>query len=246
MHVDSNPKVVVVTGASRGIGKAVVRAFALAGHRVYGCSTTGPRLELAVREMKSEGLNVAGVPADVSDRQAVADFMRRVVRDEGRIDVLVNCAGIFKSTPLLDISESEWDRLFAVNVKGTLFCIQEAGKYMIKAGCGVIINVASDAGKTGGAIPVAHYAATKAAIICLTKSAASEFAPHGVRVNAVSPGLIETDMSAEVLKSRRVSFPLGRIGSPDEVAGAVFFLASDAASYITGEILDVNGGLVKD
>lgn len=246
MIPDSGSKVAVVTGASRGIGKAVVRALAVAGYRVYCCSTTPERIQAAVEAMKVDGLEVSGSAVDVADREAVADFVGDVVQREGRIDLLVNNAGIFKTTPLLEIPEDEWDRLFAVNVKGSLFFIQEVGRNMVENGGGAIVNMASDAGKTGGGIPVAHYAATKAAIICMTKSAASEFATHGIRVNAVSPGVIETDMSAEVLKTRKVSIPLGRFGTPDEVAQAVVFLASDAASYITGEILDVNAGLVKD
>ena len=246
MQLESTARVAVVTGASRGIGKATVRAFATAGYTVHGCSGTAQHIEAAVRELTSQGLHVKGSVVDVSDRGAVADFVADVARREGRIDVLVNNAGIFKSTPLLDISESEWDRLFAVNVKGALFCIQAAARYMIQARRGAIVNVASDAGKTGGGIPVAHYAATKAAVICMTKSAATEFSPYRIRVNAVSPGIIETDMSAEVLKTREVTVPLGRPGTPEEVAQAVLFLASDAAAYVTGEIVDVIGGLVKD
>jgi len=246
MTPDSGPQVAVVTGASRGIGKAVVRALALAGYRVYCCSATPARIRTAIQEMKADGLDVSGSAVDVACKDAVTSFVRDVVQRETRIDLLVNNAGIFKTTPLLDIPEAEWDRLFAVNVKGTLFFLQEVGRHMVASGGGAIVNMASDAGKTGGGIPVAHYAATKAAIICMTKSAASEFAAHGIRVNAVSPGVIETDMSAEVLKTRKVSIPLERPGTPDEVAQAVVFLASDAASYITGEILDVNAGLVKD
>jgi len=238
--------VAIVTGASRGIGKAVVRTLALTGYRVHCCSTTPERIRAAVEEMSGDGLEVSGSVVDVADRDAVASFVGDVVQRETRIDLLVNNAGIFKTTPLLDIPEAEWDRLFAVNVKGTLFFIQEAGRHMVAGGGGAIVNMASDAGKTGGGIPVAHYAATKAAIICLTKSAASELAPHGIRVNAVSPGVIDTDMSAEVMKTRKVSIPLERSGTPDEVAQAVLFLASSAASYVTGEILDVNAGLVKD
>jgi 3-oxoacyl-[acyl-carrier protein] reductase len=239
-------KIAIVTGGSRGIGKAVVRALALMEYRVYCCSTTAERIEGMAETMRAEGLDVHGSVVDVAARSEVIDFVRDVVRREGKIDLLVNNAGIFKTTPLLEIPEEEWDRLFAVNVKGFLFFIQEVGQNMVEQGGGVIVNMASDAGKTGGGIPVAHYAATKAAIICMTKSAASELAEHGIRVNAVSPGVIETDMSAEVLKTRKVSIPLGRAGTPDEVAQAVLFLASDAASYITGEILDVNAGLVKD
>ena len=246
MQLESTARVAIVTGASRGIGKAIVRAFATAGYTVHGCSATPQHMEAAVSELTSEGLCVKGAVVDVADQGAVADFVAAVARLEGRIDVLVNNAGIFKSTPLLEISESEWDRLFAVNVKGTLFCIQAATRYMIQARRGVIVNMASDAGKTGGSIPVAHYAATKAAVICMTKSVATEFSPYRIRVNAVSPGIIDTDMSAEVLKTRKVTVPLGRVGTPEEVAQVVLFLASDAASYVTGEIVDVNGGLVMD
>ena len=246
MQKDKDMRIAVVTGASRGIGKGVVKVLAAEGYRVHGCSANPDRVEAMVAEMAGEGLEVVGTPCDVSDRGAVVAFIQGVVEREGRIDVLVNNAGIWKGTPLLEIAEEEWDQMFAVNVKGTLFFLQEVGRHMVEAGRGVIINMASDAGKTGGAIPCSHYAATKAAIISLTKSMATEFAPLGIRVNAVSPGLISTDMTAEVMKTRKVNIPLNRMGTPDEVAQAVAFLASEKASYITGEILDVNAGLVKD
>ena len=133
-----------------------------------------------------------------------------------------------------------------INLKGTFLCCQAVARHMMERCSGKIINIASDAGKSGGGIPIAHYAASKAGVICLTKSLATELAPYGINVNAVSPGLIRTRMSEEVLKTRKVKIPLGRIGEPEEVANAVVFLASDKAAYITGEILDVNAGLIMD
>ena len=246
MIPDSGSKVAVVTGASRGIGKAVVRALAVAGYRVYCCSTTPERIQAAVEAMKADGLEVSGSAVDVADRKAVVDFVGDVVQKEERIDLLVNNAGIFKTTPLLDIPEDEWDRLFAVNVKGSLFFIQEVGRNMVEHGGGAIVNMASDAGKVGEPRQ-AVYAGAKGAIIAFTKSMAKEVGRYGVNVNAVCPSMTKTeavrDMLSEEFEKKVVkAYPMRRLGEPQDMANMAVFLASERASWITGQAISVNGG----
>jgi 3-oxoacyl-[acyl-carrier protein] reductase len=168
----------------------------------------------------------------------------------GRVDILVNNAGIFKVTPIVDITAEEWDRIMAVNLRGTFLMCREAFRMMREQKAGKIINIASTAGKTGGVNAGAHYAASKAAVICLTKSLANQAAPYRINVNAVSPGPTETDLTAAWGEATNAalaaSIPWKEYARPQDVADAVVFLASAKARYITGEILDVNGGMVMD
>ena len=239
-------KVVLVTGATDGIGRAIALAFAAQGADVVVNGRNANKATQVKRAIEKLGGRALVLRADVSNAAEVRRMVSAVLRRWRRIDVLVNNAGIFQTIPAVRITERQWDRVIDTNLKGTFLCTQAAMKHMIRRRSGTIVNVASDAGKTGSSIPAAHYAASKAGIICLTKSLARELAPYGIRVNAVSPGLIDTKMSRRVLKTRTVTIPLARVGRPEEVAEAILFLASDRASYITGEIVDVNAGLVMD
>jgi 3-oxoacyl-[acyl-carrier protein] reductase len=239
-------KVAIVTGAGGGIGQAVCRVFAQEGSCVVAGGRTLEKLEKVVAEINTSGGRAIAVKADVSDSRDVDKLVNAALAHFGRIDVLVNNAGIVEIIPTLEMTEAQWDRMLNVNLKSAFLCSKAVLPHMIKRQSGRIVNIASDAGKTGGGIPLAHYAVSKAGIICLTKALAREFAPFHIHVNAVSPGLIETDLITDILKQRQVTIPLGRLGKPEEVAQAVLFLAGDESGYITGEILDVNAGLVMD
>ena len=239
-------RVALVTGASRGIGEAIALALAREGADVAINGRNIERLEVVASEIRDMKRRVLITKADVSVSSQVSRMVKTVLDEFARVDILVNNAGIYETISLEEMTEAQWDRIMAVNLKGTFNCSKAVISFMKQQRWGKIVNIASDAGKTGGVMPVAHYAASKAGIISFTKSLATEFAPYGVNVNAVSPGIIETEMAGIVVKKRKVSIPLGRIGTPEDVANAVLFLVSDEASYITGEILDVNGGLVMD
>jgi 3-oxoacyl-[acyl-carrier protein] reductase len=187
---------------------------------------------------------------DVSIAQEVHAAAQRVGEVLGRIDILVNNAGICQVTPVDQIEEKDWDRIFAVNVKGVFLCSRAVMKIMMKQRRGKIINLGSVAGKLGGIASGAHYAASKAAVMCLTKSLARFLGPHGVRVNALAPGVIETDMTRMITggdwRNYLATIPLARIGDVQEVAKVAVFLASDDSSYLTGEIIDINGGQFMD
>ncbi|OPZ97509.1 MAG: 3-oxoacyl-(acyl-carrier-protein) reductase FabG [Planctomycetes bacterium ADurb.Bin412] len=177
-------------------------------------------------------------------------LVSRTVEAFGRIDILVNNAGICPRTPLEEITEEEWDRVLAVNLKGAFFLYQKALPWLERKPGGCVVNIASGAGKIGGVQVGAHYSASKAGLICLTKTMALHGARYGIRANAVCPGVIGTEMVTKLSRRQILRYkkmiPLGRIGSERDVAGAVLFLVSEAAGYITGEILDVNGGFIMD
>jgi len=192
------------------------------------------------------GVKTLALRADVSNIEEVKTLMKKTVDYFGRIDILINNAGVFEICPFLQISEDTWDKIIDINLKGTFLCSKLALPIMVKQKSGVIINMSSMAAKTGGILPVAPYAASKAGIIALTKALAREFAPYGIRVNAVAPGVIKTKMAESQAEEKRKIIPLGDLGEPEDVAKAVSFLVSDDAGYITGEVIDVNGGLVMD
>lgn len=236
-------QVVVVTGASRGIGRAIAQAFADGGARVACVATTIAGAQAAAEAI---GEPATGFAADVSDGEQVAALFKEIDQTYGQVDVLVNNAGITRDGLALRMKDEDWDRVIAVNLRGTFLCTRAALKPMIKARYGRIINVTSIIGQTGAA-GQANYAASKAGVIGFTKSIAKEWGPRGVTCNAVAPGFIETDMTADLGEDFRKhvtsTAPAGRLGAANDIANAVLFLAAKDNSYITGQVLTVDGGL---
>ncbi len=250
---ENNERVVVVTGGSRGIGRAICQAFAAPGTRIFFnyYSPGDPEAEEAaaaetIELVSRANAEAVGICANVAIQDEVTDFFDQVMAAAGRIDVLVNNAGITRDNLLVRMKEAEWDAVLSVNLKGPFLCIQKVARVMMKQRAGRIINIASISGVIGNA-GQANYAAAKAGIIGLTKTAAKEYAARGVTVNAVAPGYIETDMTANLPEKVRdlmlAQIPLGRAGQPDDVAAAATFLASQAAAYITGQVIHVSGGM---
>lgn len=239
---------VLITGASRGIGRAAAAAFARNGYNVAVnyCKSKEKATDLA-DELNGYGVMAAAYQADVSDKTAVGEMFRKAEQELGRISVLVNNSGIAEQILFSDISEEKWDRMFAVNVKGTYNCTQAALPSMIHEKYGRIINVSSMWGISGASCEV-HYSASKAALIGFTKALAKEVGLSGITVNCIAPGVIGTDMnsaiSGEILEELKEDTPLNRIGTPEDVAAAILFLASDKASFITGQTLSVDGGFI--
>lgn len=244
-------KVVLVTGGSRGIGRAIVLAFAQLGAHVTFCyRTDAAAAESVVQFADGHGWTVVARQADVgySDQaeQLVADVLARC----GRLDILVNNAGVFLRRPFVEISDTEWETVLRANLYSAFYCARAALPAMMAAGRGIIINMASLSGRRGSANH-AHYAAAKGGLLALTRSLAKEAIPHGIRVNAVSPGRIATEMLAVGYRPDEMGrllrdVPISRMGTPEEVAQTVLFLASDASSYIVGETIEINGGLLMD
>ena len=235
-------KTVFITGASGGIGSAVAERFAAAGYRVFA----GYREGAAAAEELGRRTGAIPVPIDVSDEKSVGEAFRFIEEESGGVDVLVNCAGIASIRLFDEITTEEWDRTFAVNVRGTFLATRAAVPYMIRQKAGKIINVSSMWGITGASCEV-HYSASKAAVIGMTKALAKELAPSGITVNCVAPGAIETRMIGHMSEDDKKEFaaeiPLGRIGDPSDVAGVILFLASNDADYITGGVIAPDGGM---
>jgi len=243
--------VALVTGAGGGIGRAICRTLSARGALVAAADHDMELLQGIFEELKENGGRAAMFFGDVSSRYDVRTMVNSSLRLFGRLDILVNNAGINYTTPVWDsIPDAEWDEVLAVNLKGPYYCICEASVPMRQAKWGRIINIGSIAGKIGGLISGLHYCASKAGLMCLTKNFARLLAPHGITVNAVAPGLIDTPMTKSWPEEQKKSFlkdnPVGRVGRPDDVANAVAYLASPLSGYVTGEIMDVNGGQLMD
>lgn len=239
-------KVAIVTGASRGIGRAIALKLAREGADVVVTATTLESARNTALEIETLGRKALPLAVDVADSTAVTEMFSTTVEAFGKIDILVNNAGITKDGLLLRMKDADWDAVIDVNLKGTFNCIREAAKLMTKARSGRIVNISSVVGEMGNAGQI-NYSASKAGMIGMTKSAARELAKRGVTVNAVTPGFIETDMTAVLSDKVRgellQQIPLERLGSPDDIANAVFFLVSPMGDYITGHVLSVNGGM---
>lgn len=241
-------KVAIVTGGAKGIGAAISQKIAELGATVIiNYHSSSAQAEALVETIRGKGGRAKAYPCDVSDFEMAKAFVEEVIQDFGKIDILVNNAGITRDTLLLRMSEEDFDRVIDTNLKGAWNMAKHVSRYMMKARYGKIINIASVVGLIGN-IGQANYVASKAGLIGLTKALAKELASRNILVNAIAPGFIQTDMTAvlsDEMKERIMqNIALGRLGSPEDVADAVCFLASDRANYITGQVLNVCGGLV--
>jgi NAD(P)-dependent dehydrogenase (short-subunit alcohol dehydrogenase family) len=243
----TSPRIAIVTGAAGGIGYECAR---LLGQTVAGIALfdiSGDAVDEAARRLVSQGISATAFRVDVTSEQDVRKSVARVVREVGSPLILLNAAGILRPTGFLEISEAEWESVVGVSLKGSFLCSQACIPSMVEARWGRIVNFSSTAGKSVSTLGGAHYTAAKAGVLGLTRAVAKEMAPFGICVNAVCPGLIETDMArssstAEALAAYARSFPARRLGQAWEVAALVNFLCSDDAAYVTGASVDINGG----
>lgn len=243
-----NNKIALVTGASRGIGRAIAIKLAQQGANVAFTYLSSVEKGLALQdELAQYGTKVIGYQSDASDHKAAEELINQVVADFGTVDVVINNAGITRDGLLMRMTEEQWDEVMRVNLKSVFNLTKAATKVMMRARSGSIINVTSVVGITGNA-GQANYAASKAGIIGFTKSVAKELGSRNIRCNAIAPGFIETEMTGELnakaIEEWKQSIPLKRGGQPDEVADCVVFLASDMSKYITGQVLQIDGGMV--
>jgi len=256
METHLTDRVAIVTGGGQGIGEGIALALAREGSHLVVVDQNRTTAEATASRVQALGRKALACQVDVSAWDQVRSMVDQVAAQFGRIDILVNDAGISpkkhgRKIPVHEIEPEQWDRVMAVNLKGAFHCLKAVVPIMIRQHSGRIISISSQAARLGFSGPAAaHYAASKAGLSALTRFAAHELAPHGILVNALAPGFIQTAMRnlalPETWDQAVASIPLGRFGTIDEVANAVVFLASDLASYITGEIMDVNGGSVID
>jgi gluconate 5-dehydrogenase len=245
-----NDKVVLVTGAGRGIGRALAQAFAAQGARLAANDITPVNLDETVAVIRAAGGQARPYLADVANKMAVQTMIEQVLDDWERIDILVNNAGVEPHASLLDLDEWDWRRALDVNLTGPFLLIQSAGRVMREQGGGVIVNIGSIAGRAHGLKDRSAYVASKMGLVGLTREAARELAAYNIRVNAICPGVIETEMTAALRQNPEMvakwleEIPQGRLGRPQEVAGLALFLCSDAAAYLTGQAINLDGGKV--
>ena len=245
MRIDLSGKVALITGASRGIGRQTALTLAGAGAAVV-LTSRGDAAAAVAAEIGAAGGQALAIAADVADASAVHRVIEDTLARFGRLDILVNNAGITRDQLLLRMKRDDWDAVVATNLTGTFLCTQSVLKTMLKQRSGRIISISSVVGQSGNPGQT-NYAATKAGIIGFSKALAREVASRSITVNVVAPGLIDTDMTRDISQDAQANWasaiPLGRLGTPEDVAAAVCFLASDAAGYITGQVLAVNGGM---
>jgi len=250
-YFDLSGRVALVTGAGSGIGAATAVALAAQGAAVainYHRNESGA--EKVRQQIVAAGGRAITAQADVTKTEDVSALVARTVAELGPVDILVNNAGsLVERLKLLELTEERWDDVINLNLKSAFLCAQTVAASMIERKAGAIINVSSIAGRNGGALGSIHYSTAKGGLITMTKGLAKELAPHGIRVNSVSPGVIATPFheqfsTPEAMKAYANAIPLGRVGAPEEVASVIAFLASDAASYIVGETIEINGGML--
>ena len=247
--LDLTGKVAVVIGGTSGIGRAIAHGLAEGGADVVPTSRRVEQVEAAAAEIEARGRRTARITSDVADRASLESLRAQTIAALGKVDILVNCAGRIKRAPSIDFPESDWNDIIDTNVTGTLRACQAFGPHMIERGYGRIINICSVTTFVA-LFEVAAYGASKAGVGSLTKSLAIEWAPHGVCVNAIAPGFFRTDLNRKLLdetdrgRELMMRSPMKRFGKVEELAGAAVFLASDAASFVTGEILVVDGGFL--
>jgi NAD(P)-dependent dehydrogenase (short-subunit alcohol dehydrogenase family) len=244
-------RVAVVTGGARGIGRETAETLAAAGARVVLADLDKEIAEGAAAEIRAAGLHATAIVADVADEASVNAMVQATLEREARLDILVNNAGIAIRRPAVDLALGDWDKVLAVNLTGSFLCARAAARPMIAAGSGAIVNVASIMGLSGGGLyPNVSYQATKGAIVNMTRALAVEWAPHAIRVNAVAPTYVRTDLIGPILKDPELiarieaMTPLRKLAEPADIAAAIAFLVSPAAAMITGHTLAVDGGFL--
>ncbi len=251
IYINLKNKVAIVTGSGKGTGKVIAITMAKAGAKLIVNDIDLGSIKRVAEEISSLGGEVQFVEADISKTGQVDRIVEAAINHYEKIDILVNNAGIFRKGDIENLKEDEWDEVISVNLKGVYLCCRAVARYMRKQKKGKIVNISSIAAKTGGLLVGAHYSASKAGMIALSKSLARELAPHNINVNAIAPGIIDTETTRRIFTSEEIlqmieSIPLRRLALPEDVAGCVLFLVSDAADYLTGITLDVNGGQLMD
>lgn len=243
--MDMHGKVAIITGGGQGIGRAIALRLSAGGAVICVADLNYSTASEVVEEICERDGKALAIQVDVSQTEQVQHMVKSVLTNFGRVDILVNNAGIFEAVPFYDMTEAQWDRMLNVHLKGTFLCSQAVVGFMLDQGSGCIVNIASTSGLSGGTSG-AHYAVAKGGIIAFTRSLGRELASRGIRVNAVAPSKIETEMlqakTPEEFAALGRKIPLGRTGKPEEIAEVVAFLASDASSYIVGEIIVASGG----